>query len=61
MDRSVPVDLALHCPAGNVLGEGPLWDPEARALVWVDIPRGRVMRGSVWGLAVGQNRPSESQ
>ena len=44
MDRTVPVDVALHCPAGNVLGEGPLWDPEAGALVWVDIPRGRVMR-----------------
>ena len=44
MKESVPVDVALHCPAGNVLGEGPLWDPDGDALVWVDIPRGRVMR-----------------
>ena len=44
MNESAPVDVALHCPAGNVLGEGPLWDPDGEALVWVDIPRGRVMR-----------------
>lgn len=44
MENSAPVDVALHCPAGNVLGEGPLWDPDGEALVWVDIPWGRVMR-----------------
>ena len=44
MDHSASVDVALHCPAGNVLGEGPLWDPDGEALVWVDIPRGRIMR-----------------
>ena len=44
MEESGPVNVELHCPAGNVLGEGPLWDPHGEALVWVDIPRGRVMR-----------------
>ena len=38
------MNVELHCPAANVLGEGPLWDPDGEALVWVDIPRGRVMR-----------------
>lgn len=44
MDHFAPADVALHFPAGNVLGEGPLWDPDGEALAWVDIPRGRVMR-----------------
>ena len=44
MEGSRSVEVALHCPAGNVLGEGPLWDPGGEALVWVDIPRGRVFR-----------------
>ena len=44
MEESGPVNVVLHCPAGNVLGEGALWDPDGEALVWVDIPRGRVMR-----------------
>ena len=44
MEEPGPVNVELHCPAGNVLGEGPLWDPEGEALVWVDIPAGRVMR-----------------
>ena len=47
MVTSAPADIALHCPAGNLLGEGPLWDPDGEALVWVDIPRGRVMRMAV--------------
>ncbi|MCY4453903.1 MAG: SMP-30/gluconolactonase/LRE family protein [Immundisolibacterales bacterium] len=52
MDHSASVDVVLHCPAGNVLGEGPLWVPEGEALVWVDIPRGRVMR-----LAASESEP----
>ena len=44
MEESGPVNVELHCPAANVLGEGALWDPDGEALVWVDIPRGRVMR-----------------
>ena len=28
----------------NALGEGPLWDAEAQALCWVDIPNCRVWR-----------------
>ena len=44
MTPTAPVQVALHCKARNALGESPLWDPEAEALVWVDIPRNRVMR-----------------
>ena len=44
MVQPAPIDFELHCAAGNVLGEGALWDPDGEALVWVDIPRGRVMR-----------------
>ncbi len=36
------VDLVLD--AGADLGEAPTWDADARALIWVDITRGRVHR-----------------
>jgi sugar lactone lactonase YvrE len=39
------VELAIA--AGNELGEGPSWDPSARALLWVDILRKEIHRYSV--------------
>jgi sugar lactone lactonase YvrE len=36
----VSAEVALEARAG--LGEGPLWDPDARRLLWVDIMAGRV-------------------
>lgn len=46
------MDYTLHHKAGNTLGEGPLWDPQAESLVWVDIPENRVFR-----LQQGSDRP----
>jgi L-arabinonolactonase len=31
-------------PAGNQLGESPVWSPEEGALYWVDIPKGLIRR-----------------
>lgn len=53
MTGTNPIDISLHCKAGNVLGEGPLWDPESASLLWVDIPRNRVMC-----LVEGRDEPS---
>ena len=34
----------LFIPAEATLGEGPVWDPSSRALLWVDATAGRVFR-----------------
>jgi len=31
----------------HLLAEGPLWDPVRRALLWIDVDRGRVMDGTL--------------
>jgi L-arabinonolactonase len=42
MSVQYPVDLVVD--AKNVLGEGPLWDPNLQALYWVDIYQKRIHR-----------------
>lgn len=38
----IPVDLCVNLPCET--GEGPLWHDTTNALLWVDIPAGRVYR-----------------
>jgi len=39
-------DPTLLCQAGDILGEGPLWDHRHKRLLWIDIDRGCVHRWS---------------
>ena len=37
-------DVGCVLDAKSLLGEGPLWDPQARVLYWVDIKRREIHR-----------------
>ncbi len=38
------MDIEVIADYGNVVGEGPTWDPRERRLYWIDIPNGRIFR-----------------
>ena len=38
------MDMEVVADYGNVVGEGPTWDPRERRLYWIDIPNGRIFR-----------------
>jgi len=37
-------DIDCIAPVGALLGEGPLWDPRIRRLLWLDIKGGKIYR-----------------
>jgi len=46
---TTPLSVGTLIPAAAEVGEGPVWDPAAERLVWVDIPAGLVHTSSLAG------------
>jgi sugar lactone lactonase YvrE len=46
---TTPLSVGTLIPAAAAVGEGPVWDPVAERLVWVDIPAGLVHTSSLDG------------
>lgn len=42
--RRLVSDIDCIAPVGALLGEGPLWDPRIRRLLWLDIKGGKIYR-----------------